>query len=648
MSTPQPRFTISDAAHGGIAHFYFLPPMVSAPTPQGTFDPGVSPVVEICEWNGSSCAGTPLATFSTVTGPGSETVRLDAADELYIVNWHTDQFTLSAGSTYRIRVSVAGAAVAYADVQLFPTAGSAKNASTGDVIALIDGKTLPIKFRIELGMPVAISVAPNPASVIVNKTTVLTAALSDAHGNAVIDQPVAWSASPSTVALVDPSGRVAGISPGTATVTASSNGLSASAQVTVVIPPVSSVVVAPAQATVTAGETIQLTATTYDADGNVLTGRAITWSSSNSTGASVSAAGVVTGVQPSTYTITATSEGVSGNASVVVSPAGFTVTLGSITRGDTHTCGIAGGGKAYCWGDNSFGELGAGTLGGHSSRPTPVAGGVQFKNIFASSNVTCGVSVDGHIYCWGVDGFGATNTAPTLINSSASFAAVAGTCALDVNGRLWCWGSYDPTKFGIPVSTTPVASSDTRAYVAIAAGPNTTCLTTSSGDVRCGGNLGVDLNGVGFHGVVVGRFHVCALDSVGDVWCWGDNSPGIFGNGTTISSTGIPVRGPTGMHFTALAASDEATCGPTPAGDVYCWGSNRFGELGNGTFTSTLTPIRVTSSIAFASLAGEYADYCATTAGGAVYCWGDNGQGVLGDGTSTTRTVPTQVVPPSP
>jgi len=123
------------------------------------FDPAVSPRVDICQWNGSGCEQPVVATFTTTTGPGSETVRVDAASSLYIVNWHTDQFALTVGATYRIVASLFGAIVGSADVQIL-TNGSAKNVTTGDDIALVDGKTLPIKFRIEQGIVVNVAVTP--------------------------------------------------------------------------------------------------------------------------------------------------------------------------------------------------------------------------------------------------------------------------------------------------------------------------------------------------------------------------------------------------------------------------------------------------------------------------------------------------------
>lgn len=142
-----PLFEIKDAVHsGGNQHFFFLPPMVSNPVTSGTFDDSREPVVEICQL--SLCGTSTVATFTTTTGPGSETVRVNTLDEYYIVNWSTTDGVL--GETYRIQVSVSGTELGYADVTLV-SGGSMKNAKRQDVIPLKHGRTLPIKFRIEEG-----------------------------------------------------------------------------------------------------------------------------------------------------------------------------------------------------------------------------------------------------------------------------------------------------------------------------------------------------------------------------------------------------------------------------------------------------------------------------------------------------------------
>jgi len=139
--------TIDELPIYTVPGFYFLAPMVKGSEYSGTFDAGLSPVVEICET--TACAA--IHESFDMDGEGSERVRLDEEDEHYIVNWHTDQTGTEVGQTYRIRVSVAGTVLAHADIQMAENGRDAKNITDDEAIALVDGRTLPIKFRVEEG-----------------------------------------------------------------------------------------------------------------------------------------------------------------------------------------------------------------------------------------------------------------------------------------------------------------------------------------------------------------------------------------------------------------------------------------------------------------------------------------------------------------
>lgn len=237
-----PAFVISDAVHGdGHQHFFFLPPMVPNPQAGGVFDSDLAPVVRICALAGSGCGIAPqdlIATYTTTSGPGSETVRVQAAAENYIVNWHTDQFALNPDRNYRILVSVGGAEIGFADVDVVSSGKELKNVATGEYIPLLDGRTLPIKFRIEQGMVVSISVTPNPVEVDVGETTALTATVRDGHGNVLAGVPLSWTSGAPSIATVNGTGTVTGVSEGTATVTAAFSTMSGSAEVHVApLPP---------------------------------------------------------------------------------------------------------------------------------------------------------------------------------------------------------------------------------------------------------------------------------------------------------------------------------------------------------------------------------------------------------------------------
>ena len=96
--------------------------------------------------------------------------------------------------------------------------------------------------------------------------------------------------------------------------------------------------------------------------------------------------------------------------------------------------------------------------------------------------------------------------------------------------------------------------------------------------------------------ISAGRFHTCALDTTGDISCWGDNSSGQLGDGSRLpSNVPVPVSG--GLVFSSVVAGGRHTCGVAGAGVAYCWGSNEEGQLGASlTGEDSLTPVRVTGT----------------------------------------------------
>ena len=170
---------------------------------------------------------------------------------------------------------------------------------------------------VSVAAPVAsVSVTPASASLTTGQTVQLTATPRDASGNALTGRVVTWTSNNTSVATVNSTGRVTAVAAGSATITATSEGQSGTAAVSVTPVPVASVSVSPASASVGVGQTVQLTATPRDASGNALSGRVVTWGSSNTAVATVNGSGLVTGVGAGSATITATSEGQSGSSTV--------------------------------------------------------------------------------------------------------------------------------------------------------------------------------------------------------------------------------------------------------------------------------------------------------------------------------------------
>jgi hypothetical protein len=152
---------------------------------------------------------------------------------------------------------------------------------------------------------------------------------------------------------------------------------------------------------------------------------------------------------------------------------------------------------------------------------------------------------------------------------------------------------------------------------------------------------------MGFTAVSVGLSTACAIRPGGEARCWGSDEFGQLGDGPGNSSgTAISVAG--GLHFREIGTSrnlwgyEGFTCGLTTAGAAYCWGGNSVGQLGTGG-ASAHSPQPVVGGLTFTAIAvgGQHA--CAIATGGKAYCWGDNSHGQLGTGDSTNRAQPTAI-----
>lgn len=210
--------------------------------------------------------------------------------------------------------------------------------------------------------PASITLSSKTLSLTVGQEARLQATVKDADGGVLTDAPVDWKSSNTAVATVDANGLVHGVSAGTATITATSGSVSDQAAVTVSPVPANAVVVSPGEATLFVGETVTLKATVTDANGDPLSGRPVTWSSSATGVATVSASGVVTARAPGTATITASSEGKSGKstitvklvpvASVDMNPGELELQIGqsaTITATPKSADGIALTGRSISW-----------------------------------------------------------------------------------------------------------------------------------------------------------------------------------------------------------------------------------------------------------------------------------------------------------
>jgi uncharacterized protein YjdB len=202
------------------------------------------------------------------------------------------------------------------------------------VAASIEGRSGLSTVTVTLIPVASVTITPANATLDVGDSARFTAVARDENGAPLSGRPIRWTSSSPVVATVSSSGMVTALSSGASIIKAESEGKSALASINVAARPVASVHITPSMDTVLAGQSVQLLATLLDDSGDPLAGKAVQWSSSNTSIASVSATGSVTGVSPGVVTVTATSEGKSGTAGVRVlasGPASITINPSSAT-----------------------------------------------------------------------------------------------------------------------------------------------------------------------------------------------------------------------------------------------------------------------------------------------------------------------------
>lgn len=189
------------------------------------------------------------------------------------------------------------------------------------VAATAEGKSAIVDVTVNPKAVTSVRLTPTgDQALLVGQTKQMTAATLDSDGNPLPGRPVTWSSSSATIASVSTTGLITAIATGGAVITAASEGKTAVVAVTVSVVPIATIVVTPASDNLVVSQTLQLTAVAKDAQGGTLTGRPLSWSSSDAAKATVSSTGLVTGVAPGTVTITASAEGKSGSSTLTVTP----------------------------------------------------------------------------------------------------------------------------------------------------------------------------------------------------------------------------------------------------------------------------------------------------------------------------------------
>jgi Regulator of chromosome condensation (RCC1) repeat/Bacterial Ig-like domain (group 2) len=549
---------------------------------------------------------------------------------------------------------------------------SASAARVGSATIVI----LPAEQRLTVS-PSADTIFVDDPVVSLRDTSRLRATALDTGSHPLTGVRFHWQSSSADIATVDSTGRVSAVAPGKATISVRSSNAQANTVVEVA-PVVRNVMVTTTNLEVLDGDTLQLVAKGFDYAGRPNT-RRFAWRSSAPPVASVDSNGRVAFASRGTATIVATTAFRSDSVTIVSLPRqltaievgadyacgvaplgrlfcwgkGTTGQLGSgadstcfsdstatripctlapkraaqgsiaftaVAAGDSTACAISDVQQLYCWGDDSFGQIGNGAGGGGAQPRLATVASERFNAITSGGAHACALNLTGLAYCWGQDSLGqlgdlrrinSTSPIPVVgpngqVAQALSYARISAggkhTCAIATDGAAWCWGDGSSGALGtgssIPSSDTPVAVAGARTYLRIASGRNHTCAIAGTGELFCwGGNssgqLGVTATGIqntpllvssSYADVSVGDDFTCALSAAGAVNCWGRNSAGQLGRGEAspsgTSSAIVTVAG--GHQFVAISSGRRHACAIDTAGDVWCWGSNTFGSLGNG------------------------------------------------------------------
>lgn len=641
-TVPGPAFQIQDAVHNsGNRHFFFLPPLVPQPRYSGVFDATESPVITLCRWTGTACS-TIVAQLSMTSGTGSQVVRVDLAGQAYSVNWDSNQCLggpcrFAAGDVLRLRVLVAGTELGHADAKLVADQQQAKNVDNSEFVPLIIGKTLTIKFRIEQGAVFVVGSSGGTITALGGQVTLVVppGALSENVGITVAPAatvPTVPHLVPGTAFDFGPSGTT----------------FPQAVQLTIKYDP--------AHVPATAREAALRLHKVVD---NI-------WQP-------------VVGSSVNTGTTSVT-----GSISSFSSYAAVSFTWSTISAGGYYdfsaTCGLSGG-LAYCWGNNSVGQLGTGSNGGPetcssgayndcSTTPLAVIGTHTFQSVSVGGDTTkvCGLDT-GEAYCWGAGPVGNSSiwTSPSPVAVSGGFtflSVVAGhqhNCGITTDHLLYCWGDWyqhtqvqTPTQVGDALTWQSVSPALHDCGVA---GNVPYCWGSNERGQLGDGSTNNSETPVAVSGsfelVTAGRFHSCGL-SGGAAYCWGDNDFGELGSGSSVGPESClpysvncslsPVSVTGGLSFQSVSPGSGFTCGLTLAGDVYCWGT---GPLGNSSTSSSATPVLVAGGLKFVQVSSVGTSHaCGVTDIGLAFCWGSNQSGQLGDGSTTSSLVPVEVKTP--
>jgi alpha-tubulin suppressor-like RCC1 family protein len=322
-------------------------------------------------------------------------------------------------------------------------------------------------------------------------------------------------------------------------------------------------------------------------------------------------------------------DGTTTNRTAPVQVSGHATDWAAVTAGASHTCAVRTDHTLWCWGLNGDGEFGNGTT---TDSPVPVQVGghaADWAAVTAGTGNTCAVKTDHTLWCWGYnpdgqvgDGSTTGRTVPVQVSGhAADWAAVTAgaagasdTCAVRTNGTVWCWGDNTYDQLG--------------------------------GSTTTGSPVPVQVSGhaTDWAAVTAGGDHTCAVKTDHTLWCWGLNNDDQLGDGNATESP-VPVQvSGHAADWAAVTAGGIHTCAVKTDHTLWCWGDNTYGQVGDGSTTTRTVPVQVSGHAAdWAAVTAGLFHTCAVKTDGTLWCWGWNPDGQLGDGTTTSSPVPVHV-----
>ncbi len=318
----------------------------------------------------------------------------------------------------------------------------------------------------------------------------------------------------------------------------------------------------------------------------------------------------------------------------------------SIMASNNVSCGIRVDGTAWCWGEDTDGQLGTASSPGIQPLPLEISGNRQWKNISGGDFYSCGVTTDGKGWCWGNGASGklgngtyATTNVPLEVANGHSWKVISTsqnhhTCGITTAGEAWCWGYAEYGRRGDNVSVANTALSPVKVH------DDTTAT---------GWNDWVSIS--------AGLAHTCGIRANGEAWCWGRGAEGALGNGA-LANASRPVKvhddlSSTGWNdWKTITASGTSTCGVRRNGTAWCWGLQTYGALGNFSTSATAQtrPVQVhsdSSSVGWTDwvqIWGGHTTHCGIRTNGEAWCWGSGTDGQIGGGVSTNQSRPVRVL----